>query len=59
MKQSTPLQDAIIAGSIMGSIFSEYNPNDTNKNMKVIRANIKKMMCSRSRKKRKRVYTSY
>lgn len=50
---TTKLQNAIIAGSIIGSLLSNYNPNETNKNLKQIRADIKKMMYRRSRSNKK------
>ena len=46
---TTNLQNAIIAGSVLGSLFAEYDPKGTKKSMKIIRANLKKMMYVRAR----------
>mgnify|MGYP006883057660 CR=1 FL=1 len=46
---TTPLQNAIIATSSIGSLLSSYNPNDTNKNIKQVRRDTKKLMMSRSK----------
>ena len=46
---TTNLQNAIIACSSIGSLLSNYNPNETNKNIKQIRSDVKKMMFKRSK----------
>ena len=50
---TSPLQNAIIAGSIIGSLLAMCDPNVNNKSVAIIRANIKKMMFKRSRSNKK------
>ncbi len=45
----SPMQKAIIYGSVMGSILNEYSHKEQTKAINQIRADIRKMMSSRSR----------